>query len=67
MRMYKLLSIDPGFRPAFEFLVSTYYQKKDRDSLEKLLREWITNNPTDDHSTALLAQITKSGFVFPKE
>jgi tetratricopeptide (TPR) repeat protein len=65
--MHKILSIDPSFRSAYEFLVSIYYQKKDRDSLEKLVRRWITDNPTDDYSVALLAQITKPEFVFPKE
>jgi len=65
--MDKILSFNPSFRPAYEFLVSTYYKKQDRDSLEELLRRWVTDNPADDYSAALLVQITKPGFVFPKE
>jgi hypothetical protein len=48
-------------------LVATFYKKQDKDSLEKLLRRWITDNPADDYAAALLAQLTKPGFVFPKQ
>ncbi len=65
--MYKILSFNPSFKPAYEFLVATFYKKQDKDSLEKLLRRWITDNPADDYAAALLAQLTKPGFVFPKQ
>jgi tetratricopeptide (TPR) repeat protein len=65
--MYKILSLNPKFVPAFKFLEATYYLRQDRDSLEKLLRDWLAKNPEDDSSAALLNQIAKPGFTFPRE
>jgi len=65
--MYKILSLNPKYAPAFKFLEATYYLKQDRDTLEKLLRDWLAKNPEDDSSAALLGQITKPGFTFPRQ
>ena len=64
--MYKILSLNPKHIQAFKFLEATYYLRQDRDSLENLLRVWLTKNPEDDSSAALLAQIVKPGFTFPR-
>ena len=64
--MYKILSLNPKYVPAFKFLEATYYLKQDRNTLEKLLRDWLAKNPEDDSSAALLGQITKPGFTFPR-
>ncbi|HVP35765.1 MAG TPA: DUF2723 domain-containing protein [Terriglobales bacterium] len=65
--MYKILSLNPKYVPAFKFLEATYYLRHDKDSLEKLLRDWIAKNPEDDSSAALLNQIAKPGFSFPMQ
>ena len=64
--MYRILSLNPKYVPAFKFLEATYYLKQDRNTLEKLLRDWLAKNPEDDSSAALLGQITRPGFTFPR-
>jgi tetratricopeptide (TPR) repeat protein len=64
--VHKLLSENPQFRPAFQFLFTHYYQGKDREKLMQVLKEWISHNPDDNYALQALNQISSTDFNFPK-
>ena len=64
--VHKLLSENPHFRPAFQFLFTHYYQGKDREKLVQVLKEWVSHNPGDNYALQALNQISTPDFNFPK-
>jgi len=63
--MNRLLEGDPPFKPALQFLLSHYYEKKDREQLIFLLERWIARNPNDNNAISALNQMKSPDFKFP--
>lgn len=62
----KLLEESPSFKPGLQFLLSHYYQKKQREKLTLLLENWISHNPEDNYARSVLNQIKSLDFKFPE-
>jgi len=60
----RLLSQNPYYQPAFRFLLTHYYQAKDKENLIQLLKMWISQNPGDNYAIQALNQISSPDFNF---
>ncbi|MGB2697959.1 MAG: tetratricopeptide repeat protein, partial [Candidatus Zixiibacteriota bacterium] len=64
--VHRLISENPHFRPAFQFLFTNYYQNQQQEKLVQVLRDWVSHNPDDNYAVQALNQISSPDFNFPK-
>jgi len=58
-----LLYRNPYYKPALQFLLAHFYEKKDKNNLIAVLERWVQANPTDQNAVALLNQIRSPEFL----
>jgi tetratricopeptide (TPR) repeat protein len=64
--VHYLLSENPQYRPAFQYLFTYYYQNKNQEQLLQVLRRWVSQNPNDKAAVQALNQISLPDFSFPE-
>jgi len=58
-----LFDRNPSYKPALQFLLSYYYEKKDKNNMIAVLERWVRANPTDQNAVSLLNQISSPEFL----